>query len=124
MFHKKKIKTNNFDMQRLKNGIIRQKYIDSVKERLNEEAEEKSAQEQGNIIKDACISSAEIHLRQVRHKEKFTSTEFHTLCEKQQKLRKAINSLKDIENRKSLKQERNRVQKQIKDLKRKDNNRI
>ena len=124
MFHKKKIKTNNFDMQRLKNGTIRQKYIDSVKERLNEEAEEKSAQEQWNIIKDACISSAETHLRKVRHKEKFISTEFQTLCEKQQKLRKDINSLKDIGKRKLLKQERNRVQKLIKDLKRKDNNRI
>ena len=38
--------------------------------------------------------------------------------------RKDINSLKDIGKRKSLKQERNRVQKQIKDLKRKDINRI
>ena len=63
-------------------------------------------------------------LKKDRPKEKFTSIEFQTLCEKQQKLRKDINSLKDAEKRKTLKQERNRVQKQIKDLKQKENNRL
>ena len=66
------------------------------------------------------VTSAETHLRKDRPKEKFTSIEFQTLCEKQQKLRRDINSLKDAEKRKTLKQERNRVQKQIKDLKRKE----
>ena len=88
-----------------------------MQEKLNDEAEQKSAQEQWNIIKDACVTSAETHLRKDRPKEKFTSIEFQTLCEKQQKLRRDINSLKDAEKRKTLKQERNRVQKQIKDLK-------
>ena len=113
-------------MQKLKNETIKQKYTESVKKRLNDEAEQKSAQEQWNIIKDACVTSTETHLGKDRpkDKEKFTSIEFQTLCEKQQKLRRDINSLKDAEKRKTLKQERNRVQKQIKDLKRKENNRL
>ena len=100
------------------------KYIESVKEKLNDEAEQKSAQEQWNSIEDVCVTSAETLLRKDRPKEKFTSIELQTLCEKQQKLRKDINSLKDAEKRRTLKQERNRVQKQIKDFKRKENNRL
>ena len=124
MFQKKKFESNKFDMQKLKNETIRQKYTESVKEKLNDEAELKSAQEQWNSIKDACVTSAETLLRKDKPKEKFTSVDFQTLCEKQQKLRKDINSLKDAEKRKTLKQERNRVQKQIKDLIQKENNRL
>ena len=111
-------------MQKLKSETIRQKYTESVKEKLSDEIEQKSAQEKWNIIKSACITSAETYLRKDKPEEKFTSIDFQTLCEKQQKLRKDINSLKDAEKRKKLKHERNRVQKQIKNLKRKENNRL
>ena len=68
--------------------------------------------------------SAEILLRKDRPKEKFTTIQLQTQCEKQPKLRKDINSLEDAEKRKTLKQERNTMQKQIKDLQRKENNRL
>ena len=69
-------------MQNLKNETIRQTYTESVKEKLYDEAEQKSAEDQWNSIKDACVTSAETLLKKDRPKEKFTSIEFQTLCEK------------------------------------------